>query len=99
MAAEVVARLQPALGLSAPASRQDVISALLNEYGNSFGGDDELSYNWSSGPAFKELPPPPPGSSEKPSPMSMRFQLRGTCYHFLCYSPSSRIQVPADRTA
>jgi hypothetical protein len=66
---------RPGLGLTAPSSRQDVISALLNDYGNSFGSGDESSY----ASAFKELPPPPPESNEKPtaSLMTMRFQLRG----------------------
>ncbi|KAF2275896.1 uncharacterized protein EI97DRAFT_60161 [Westerdykella ornata] len=63
-------------GLSVPSSRQDVISALLNEYGTSFGQTEPPS--WSPVPAPKELPPPPQGSHEKPLPsaMSMRFQLR-----------------------
>jgi hypothetical protein len=68
----------PGLGLSVPTSRQDVISALLNDYGNSFGQDDS-PYGSTPVPALKELPPPPPSSSEKPLPsaLSMRFQLRG----------------------
>ncbi|KAH7402504.1 hypothetical protein BKA66DRAFT_564419 [Pyrenochaeta sp. MPI-SDFR-AT-0127] len=66
---------QQGLGLSAPTSRQDVISALLNDYGNSFK---------SPVPTLKDLPPPPPprGDSLKNKPlpavqrMSMKFQLR-----------------------
>lgn len=74
----------------APASRQDIISALLDGYGNSFGRGDESPYNYSPVPALKELPPPPPAerersnSNDKPLPsagyMSMRFQLRGKEY-------------------
>lgn len=45
---------QPELSLP-PSSRQDVISALLNDYGSSF----EDVYT-SPVPASKELPPPPP---------------------------------------
>ncbi|KAF2867267.1 hypothetical protein BDV95DRAFT_188781 [Massariosphaeria phaeospora] len=73
---------QPGLGLTAPSSRQDVISALLNDYGNSFGQANSSSpYSlYSPVPAMKELPPPPPDGDGKlyypPSMMSMRFQLR-----------------------
>jgi hypothetical protein len=81
-----VARPGLGLGLTTPSSRQDVISALLNDYGNSFGRDDESSSQYSPVPALKELPPPPPSSDEKPlpaQPLMMRFQLRG---RFLFYS-------------
>lgn len=75
-------------GLSAPSSRQDIVSALLSEYGNSFGRGDGSPSNYSPVPADKELPPPPPRSDSlrnKPLPavqraeqrMSMKFQLRG----------------------
>ncbi|KAF1964704.1 hypothetical protein BU23DRAFT_51544 [Bimuria novae-zelandiae CBS 107.79] len=70
-------------GLSLPpTSRQDIISALLNDYGNSFEGET------SPVPGFDELPPPPPPKSardlkysdDKPLPaiekMNMPFQLR-----------------------
>lgn len=80
---------QPGLGLTAPTSRQDIISALLNDYGNSFGrGDASSSDYYSPVPALKELPlpPPPPPRSDsikidrKPLPavqrMNMKFQLR-----------------------
>ncbi|KAF2659223.1 hypothetical protein K491DRAFT_203098 [Lophiostoma macrostomum CBS 122681] len=68
---------QPGLGLTAPSSRQDIISALLNDYGNSFGQGDTSPYAPSPVPAIKELPPPPPDSNEKPLPPAMmRFQLR-----------------------
>jgi hypothetical protein len=82
---EVAAR--QGLGLSAPPSRQDVISALLTEYGNSFGRGDGSPSAFSPVLADKELPPPPPRSDslkDKPLPavqraeqrMSMKFQLR-----------------------
>jgi hypothetical protein len=75
-------------GLTAPSSRQDIVSALLNEYGNSFGYGDRSPSTFSPVPADKELPPPPPGSDglkNKPLPaveraeqrMSMKFKLRG----------------------
>ncbi|CAO2657442.1 Nn.00g035680.m01.CDS01 [Neocucurbitaria sp. VM-36] len=75
---------QRGLGLSAPASRQDIVSALLNDYGNSFGHDDTSPSAYSPVPASKELPPPPPPRADslrnKPLPavqrMSMKFQLR-----------------------
>jgi hypothetical protein len=81
---------QQGFGLSVPSSRQDVISALLNEYGNSFGRGDGSPCSFSPVPADKELPPPPPRSDslkDKPLPavqraeqrMSMKFQLRGKC--------------------
>ncbi|KAH8707172.1 hypothetical protein GQ44DRAFT_491189 [Phaeosphaeriaceae sp. PMI808] len=70
--------------LAAPSSRQDIISALLSDYGNSFGHDIG---SCSPVPADKDLPPPPPRSDSlrnKPLPaferaeqrMSMKFQLR-----------------------
>lgn len=78
---------QQGFGLSVPGSRQDVISALLNDYGNSFGRGDSSPSAYSPVPADKELPPPPPRSDslDKPLPavqraeqrMSMKFQLRG----------------------
>lgn len=78
---------QQGFGLSVPGSRQDVISALLNDYGNSFGRGDVSSSSYSPVLADKELPPPPPRSDslDKPLPavqraeqrMSMKFQLRG----------------------
>lgn len=78
---------QQGYGLTVPSSRQDVISALLNEYGNSFGRGDGPSA-LSPVPTEKELPAPPPRSDSlrnKPLPavqraeqrMSMKFQLRG----------------------
>ena len=70
--------------LSAPASRQDIVSALLNDYGNSFGRGDASPSAYSPVPADKELPPPPPRSdsiARKPLPAALRmqakFQLRG----------------------
>ncbi|KAI4956357.1 hypothetical protein J4E91_000568 [Alternaria rosae] len=69
--------------LSAPASRQDVVSALLNDYGNSFGRGDASPSTWSPVPADKKLPAPPPRSdsiARKPLPAALRmeakFQLR-----------------------
>ncbi|KAH7126754.1 hypothetical protein B0J11DRAFT_285406 [Dendryphion nanum] len=68
---------QPGLGLTAPSSRQDIISALLNDYGNSFGADTSPYSSYSPNPALKELPPPPPKDDGKPlSGLMMRFQLR-----------------------
>ena len=76
---------QPRLNLP-PASRQDIISALLNDYGNSFQGGDSSPYQYSPVSSPKDLPPTPPAkegkySHDKPLPpvgrMSMRFQLRG----------------------
>jgi hypothetical protein len=73
--------------LSAPPSRQDVVSALLTEYGTSFGRGDISSSILSPVPSEKELPLPPRSDSlaDKPLPavqraeqrMSMKFQLRG----------------------
>jgi hypothetical protein len=70
--------------LSAPASRQDIVSALLNDYGNSFGRGDASPSTYSPVPADKELPAPPPRSdsiARKPLPAALRmdakFQLRG----------------------
>lgn len=71
-----------------PSSRQDIVSALLNDYGNSFDEDTRSPYKMSPVPAFKELPPPPPEdvrarkySNERASPafqkMNTPFQLRG----------------------
>ena len=76
---------QTGLGLNAPSSRQDIVSALLSDYGSSFGQDDVSPYALSPVPAVKELPPPPPPSNnEKPLPSAMmRFQLRGNWLHFL----------------
>jgi hypothetical protein len=77
------------IGLSAPQSRQDIVSALLTQYGNSFASDGTSPSGsaFSPVPADKELPPPPPGSDSmrnKPLPavqraeqrMSTKFQLR-----------------------
>ncbi|KAF2440358.1 hypothetical protein P171DRAFT_99607 [Karstenula rhodostoma CBS 690.94] len=50
---------QPGLSLP-PSSRQDIVSALLNDYGNSFEDGDSSTYETSQVAAFKELPPPPP---------------------------------------
>ncbi|KAF2823574.1 hypothetical protein CC86DRAFT_372506 [Ophiobolus disseminans] len=80
---------QQGYGLSAPSSRQDIVSALLSEYGNSFGHGDGSPSAFSPVPADKELPSPPPRSDSlrnKPLPavaraeqrMSMKFQLRVT---------------------
>ncbi|KAF2741430.1 hypothetical protein EJ04DRAFT_3703 [Polyplosphaeria fusca] len=65
-------------GLNAPSSRQDVISALLNEYA-SFSPSKTSPYSFSTSPlpTAKELPPPPPGEDGKPLPaLMMGFQLR-----------------------
>ncbi|KAF2021868.1 hypothetical protein BU24DRAFT_31113 [Aaosphaeria arxii CBS 175.79] len=71
---DIMAR--PGVGLSAPSSRQDVISALLNDYGTSFGREDASSFDYPLSPEYKELPPPPT-SDEKPlPPIMMKFQLR-----------------------
>jgi hypothetical protein len=77
------------IGLSAPQSRQDIVSALLNQYGSSFASDgtSPSGSTFSPVPADKELPPPPPSSDSmrnKPLPavqraeqrMSTKFQLR-----------------------
>ncbi|KAF2007359.1 hypothetical protein P154DRAFT_558631 [Amniculicola lignicola CBS 123094] len=53
-------------GLAAPSNRQDVISALLNDYSTSFGQTSPYSYP--PVPALKDLPPPPPSKDEKPLP-------------------------------
>lgn len=70
--------------LSAPASRQDIVSALLNDYGNSFGRGDASPSTWSPVPADKKLPAPPSRSdsgAREPLPAALRmeakFQLRG----------------------
>lgn len=71
--------LTPALSLNIPtSSRQDVVSALLNDYGTSFGQNDPISHDFSPAPALKELPPPPPSNSERPLPPTLltRFPLR-----------------------
>jgi hypothetical protein len=66
----------------APASRHDVISTLLNDYGTSWGNDSSSPYAVSPVrdlpplPAVKALPPPPPKDDET-LPYFMRFQLRG----------------------
>ncbi|CAN9296331.1 unnamed protein product [Alternaria alternata] len=65
--------------LSAPASRQDIVSALLNDYGNSFGRGDASPSAYSPVPADKELPPPPPRSdniARKPLPAALRMQAK-----------------------
>ncbi|ORY08731.1 hypothetical protein BCR34DRAFT_389811 [Clohesyomyces aquaticus] len=70
-----VMRQQPGLAPNAPSGRQDVISALLDGYGNSFSGGDVSPYVLSPAPTLsKELPPPPPNA--KPSGPMMKFQLR-----------------------
>ena len=85
---------QPGLGLTAPSSRQDIISALLNEYGNSFGGDTSPYNNYSPIPALKELPPPPPKDTEKSHPaLMMRFQLRGRSFRHLIGDKHPRTRV------
>ncbi|KAF1833814.1 hypothetical protein BDW02DRAFT_360939 [Decorospora gaudefroyi] len=83
--------------LSAPSTRQDIVSALLNDYGNSFGRGDASPSAYSPVPALKELPPPPPQSDSimrKPLPavqrMDMKFQLRDDQDAPL--SPSSSLQ-------
>ncbi|KAF2709467.1 hypothetical protein K504DRAFT_455181 [Pleomassaria siparia CBS 279.74] len=64
---------QSGYGLPAPSSRQDIVSALLDGYGNDF--DDSPSYQLS--PDFNELPPPPPEKDDTPlTLMNMKFQLR-----------------------
>lgn len=83
------------LSLNAPSSRQDIVSALLDGYGNSFGRDDDSPYALSPVPALKELPPPPPGSNDKSlPPVMMRFQLRGDYYPSLASRPSSLLEDP-----
>ncbi|KAI8937786.1 hypothetical protein NX059_005484 [Plenodomus lindquistii] len=79
---------QPGHGLTAPTSRQDIVSALLNDYGNSFGHGDASPSQYSPVPALKELPlpppPPPPPRSDSldrnrlpaVQRMNMKFQLR-----------------------
>jgi hypothetical protein len=93
--AQVMAR--QVLGLSAPSSRQDIVSALLNDYGCSFEHDDASPSAFSPVRADKELPSPPGSSNSmknKPLPavqraeqrMSTKFQLRGkhTFLFFAC---------------
>ncbi|PSN69971.1 hypothetical protein BS50DRAFT_585460 [Corynespora cassiicola Philippines] len=68
---------QQGLGLTAPSNRQDIVSALLSDYGNSFESPDPRSpYAQDQ----KELPPPPPDSNETSHPqaghMITRFPLR-----------------------
>ncbi|KAF1939085.1 hypothetical protein EJ02DRAFT_265940 [Clathrospora elynae] len=66
----------------APTSRQDIVSALLNDYGSSFGRGDATASSYSPVPTFKELPPPPRSNNlaRKPLPavqkMMMKFELR-----------------------
>ncbi|KAL6703766.1 hypothetical protein ACN47E_009065 [Coniothyrium glycines] len=75
---------QPGLGMTGPSSRQDIVSALLYDYGTSFGHGDESPSTYSPVPALKELPPPPPPRADnlrnRPLPavqrMSMKFPLR-----------------------
>ncbi|KAG9187653.1 hypothetical protein G6011_05524 [Alternaria panax] len=65
--------------LSAPAYKQDIVSALLNDYGNSFGRGDASPSTYSPVPADKELPPPPPRSdslARKPLPGALRMQAK-----------------------
>ncbi|KAH7563193.1 hypothetical protein J3E72DRAFT_244525 [Bipolaris maydis] len=66
-----------------PSSRQDIVSALLSDYGNSFEPDGRSPSVYSPASVTKELPPPPPRSdsiARKPVPASERmdakFQLR-----------------------
>jgi hypothetical protein len=77
--------------LNAPSSRQDIVSALLNDYGNSFGYGDASPSAYSPVPALKELPTLPPRSNSiirKPLPavqrMNMKFQLRGKQISLAC---------------
>lgn len=71
-----------------PTSRQDIVSALLNDYGNSFEDDNSSPYQISPMLSSKELPPPPVetpreegNGTDRPLPaaekMNMPFQLRG----------------------
>ena len=69
-----------------PSAREDIVSALLSDYGNSFEPGDPSPSLHSPTPATKELPPPPPpprsdSIARKPLPASERmdakFQLRG----------------------
>ena len=71
-----------------PSSRQDIVSALLSDYGNSFEPDGKSPSVYSPTSATKELPPPPPRSdsiARKPVPASERmdakFQLRGEWFY------------------
>ncbi|KAF2816336.1 uncharacterized protein BDZ99DRAFT_514930 [Mytilinidion resinicola] len=65
----------------APASRHDIISTLLNDYGSSWENGGSSPYAVSPVrdlpplPSIKDLPPPPP-KDDKPLPYFMRFQLR-----------------------
>ncbi|KAF2205913.1 hypothetical protein GQ43DRAFT_159766 [Delitschia confertaspora ATCC 74209] len=79
----VMAPAQPGLSLAAPPdNRQDVISALLNDY-STFGHSDGSTspYYYAPAPPVKELPRPPPKDRERKRekplpPLMMRFQLR-----------------------
>ncbi|CAE7205866.1 PAT1 domain containing protein [Pyrenophora teres f. teres] len=68
-------------GLSAPTSRQDIISALLNDYATSFGRGDACTSVYSPVQELKSLPPTPNDISRKQLPpgvqaMHAKFQLR-----------------------
>ncbi|KAJ4286227.1 hypothetical protein N0V90_013261 [Kalmusia sp. IMI 367209] len=94
-----------------PSSRQDIISALLDGYGNSFEGDDSSPYKLSPVPSFKELPPPPPPerarerdyTNNKPLPavgyMNMRFQLRAQVPGVPTVASHSESQIPSETPA
>ncbi|KAF2270874.1 hypothetical protein CC78DRAFT_538586 [Lojkania enalia] len=65
-------------GLTAPSSRQDVISAILNDYA-SFTPGPHSPYSHTNSPlnTADDVPPPPPSKDEKPLPsVTMQFQLR-----------------------
>ena len=78
---------QQALSLP-PSSRQDIVSALLNDYGTSFGDAESSPYKLSPILAVKELSPPSSSddarnwknNNDKPLPavekMNAPFQLR-----------------------
>lgn len=80
-------------GLSAPTSRQDIISALLNDYATSFGRGDACTSVYSPVQELKSLPPTPNDIPRKQLPpgvqaMHAKFQLRGKQTLLFLYSGS-----------
>lgn len=70
--------------LIAPASRQDVVSELLDDYTYETYDAEDVSPKSGLAPAFKDLPLPPPRTDSLRDPkaeaiqrMNTKFQLRG----------------------